>query len=145
MKKATLLIVDDEVEIREMLSRNFRMRGFNVELAGNGTEALALLAEKRVDVVISDIMMPEMSGTELLRAIRQQYPMIRVIMITGYVTLENALTCMRLGAQTCIFKPFDDLDELNEEVGLALKWLRIWQVKLRALRGMKIEEGVEVK
>jgi DNA-binding NtrC family response regulator len=141
MKKATLLIVDDEIEIRQMLSRNFRLKGFDVELAGNGVEALAVLAEKRIDVVISDIMMPEMDGVCLLRNIRQQYPMIRVIMITGYVTLENALACMRVGAQTCVFKPFTDLGELDAEVDCALDSLRKWQEKLRVLRGMKTAEG----
>jgi len=142
MKKAKLLIVDDELEIREMLSRNFRMKGFDVSLAENGKVALDILEETKIDVVISDIMMPVISGTELLRTIRKEYPMIRVIMITGYVTLENALACMRVGAQTCVFKPFSDFDELNEEVDSAIKGLRTWQEKLRKLRGMKPKQEV---
>lgn len=145
MTKATILIVDDELEIREMLSRNFRMKGFNVELAEHGQEALQILAKKRIDVVISDIMMPVLNGVDLLRSIRKQYPMIRVIMITGYVTLENALACMRVGAQTCIFKPFPDLDELNQEVEYALDGLKKWQNKLRELNGMKVTTGVVSK
>jgi DNA-binding NtrC family response regulator len=142
MNKATLLIVDDEIEIREMLSRHFRLQKFNVELAGNGREALAILEQKRIDIVISDIMMPEMGGVELLRNIRQHYSMVRVIMITGYVTLENALACMRVGAQSCVFKPFADFDELDEEIGLAMTWLCKWQDKLRTLQGMKTADKV---
>jgi DNA-binding NtrC family response regulator len=142
MNKATLLIVDDEIEIREMLSRHFRLQKFNVELAGNGREALAILEQKRIDIVISDIMMPEMGGVELLRSIRQHYSMVRVIMITGYVTLENALACMRVGAQSCVFKPFADFDELDEEIGLAMTWLYKWQDKLRTLQGMKTQDKV---
>jgi len=134
---ARLLIVDDEVEIREMLSRHYRLMGYEVDLAANGRDALEVLAAKRIDVVISDIMMPEMNGVDLLKAIREQYPMLRVIMITGYVTLDNALACMRHQADTCVFKPLDDLSELDSAVGLALDGLRQWQQKLRDLQGMK--------
>ena len=134
---AHLLIVDDEVEIREMLSRHYRLMGYEVDLAANGRDALEVLAAKRVDVVISDIMMPEMDGVALLQEIRNQYPMVRAIMITGYVTLENALACMRYQAETCVFKPLEDLTELDSAVTVALEHLRLWQQKLRDLQGMK--------
>ena len=105
---ARLLIVDDEAEIRDMLSRHFRYLGFQVDTACDGIEAMEKLAEARTEVIISDIVMPRMNGVELLRAVRQQYPMIHTIMITGYMTLENALGCMRHGADTCVFKPLED-------------------------------------
>ena len=135
--KGRLLVVDDEREIREMLSRHFRMLGYRVELAGNGHEALGLLEQKRIDVVISDIRMPEMDGVSLLREIRRQYPMMHVIMITGYVTLENALACMRNQADTCVFKPFKDLSELEEAVQTAMEALARWTRKFHELQGMK--------
>ncbi len=135
--KGRLLIVDDEVEIREMLSRHFRMIGYGVDLAGNGVEALEVLSSRPIDVVISDIMMPKMDGVSLLREIRVQYPMIRVIMITGYITLENALACMRNKADTCIFKPLNDLAELEEAIAFAINNLKHWQEKLQELKGMK--------
>ncbi len=138
----TLLIVDDESEIRDMLSRHFRMSGYDVDVAGNGIEALKILNEKRLDVVISDIRMPGMDGVALLREIQQQFPMMRVIMITGYVTLENALACMRNHADTCVFKPLNDLSELEEAVETALTALARWNNKLRELQGMKpVEKG----
>ncbi|MDG5816633.1 response regulator [Chitinispirillales bacterium ANBcel5] len=132
-----LLIVDDEIEIRRMLSRHFRLLGYSVEVAENGVEALQKMSENYTEVLISDIKMPEMSGVDLLREVRSQYPMVRSIMITGYVTLENALACMRLGADTCIFKPFKDLDEIELAVKKAIDSLDCWNSKLRELRGMK--------
>ncbi len=133
---ARLLIVDDEPEICEMLSRHFRYLGFHVETASDGIEALEKLAKARTEVIISDIVMPQMDGVELLRTIRQQYPMIHTIMITGYVTLENALACMRHGADTCVFKPIEDLTELEEAVEFAVGRLKRWHEKLRMLQAM---------
>jgi CheY-like chemotaxis protein len=84
-------------------------------------------------------MMPEMNGIELLCRIRAEYPMTRVIMITGYVTLENALACLRNNADTCIFKPLSDLEELDTAVAAAVAYLDNWKRKLAELRGMKTE------
>ena len=95
---ASILIVDDEAAIRTSLSRHYRLQGYNVDTAENGRAALENLAVTPRQVVISDIMMPEMNGIELLRRIRREYPMTRVIIITGYVTLENALACLRNNA-----------------------------------------------
>jgi len=134
--KARLLIVDDEAEIRDMLSRHFRYLGFQVDTACDGVEAMQKLARERTEVVISDIVVPRMDGVELLKTARQQYPMIRFIMITGYVTMENALACMRYGADTCVFKPLEDLVELEEAVEFAVVWLKRWQKKLKMLQEM---------
>lgn len=135
--RGNLLIVDDEKEIRDMLSRHFRLIGYEVLTAEHGLDALAVLQKKRVDVVVSDIMMPEMDGVSLLREIRRQYPMVRIIMITGYVTLENALACMRNQADTCIFKPLNDLGELEDAVQTAIAAQARWVRKFRELTGMK--------
>ena len=80
--------------------------------------------------------MPRMNGVELLRIVRQQYPMIHSIMVTGYVTLDNALSCMRLGADTCVFKPLEDLTELEQAVEFAVNRLKRWQEKLKMLQAM---------
>ena len=136
---ARLLIVDDEPAIGEMLARHFKFLGYDVDTAANGVEALRKLAKNRTEVIISDIVMPEMDGIELLRAVRTQYPMTHTIMITGYVTLDNALACMRLGADTCVFKPLEDLEELEEAVESAVCSLRRWQNKLRELRKIKTQ------
>ena len=137
-----LLIVDDELEICQMLERHFRYLGYEVETAGNGVEALRRLELSKIDVIISDIVMPDMDGIDLLRKVREQYPMVHTIMITGYVTLEHGLACMRHGADTCVFKPLEDLGELEEAVEKAVESLRSWQEKLKSLRSAKMISGV---
>ncbi|MBF0101407.1 MAG: response regulator [Desulfobacterales bacterium] len=136
--KPRILIVDDEQDIRDMLSRHFRFLGYDVfGTASNGIEALQILKKERVEVVISDLIMPKMNGVDLLKEIKTQYPMVHVIIITGYVTLNNLLTAMRRGADTCIFKPLDDLTELEEAVDHAVNQLKMWQNKLKTLMNMK--------
>lgn len=137
--KVKILVVDDEIEICQMLSRHFSYIGYEVDSASNGFEAMEKLAESSVQVVISDIVMPKMDGVKLLRAIKNHYPMIHTIMITGYVTLDNALSCMRLGADTCVFKPFEDLTELEDAVANAVKALKQWKKKLKMLKTMNPE------
>ncbi|MBX7136811.1 MAG: response regulator [Oligoflexia bacterium] len=134
---AAMLIVDDEQESREMLSRHFRYLGYEVALAGNGLEALEQLAGKKFDVLISDIMMPQMDGVALLRQVRNDYPMLRPIMITGQVTMDNALACIRYGADYCFFKPLTDLTQLEKAVSESLSKNQYWMQILKELRGMK--------
>lgn len=135
--KARILVVDDEQAIQEMVQRHFRFLGYEVETASNGIEALSRMRDQRYDIVISDIMMPEMDGTDLLREIRRHYPMTHVIIMTGYVTLDNALTCMRLGADTLVLKPLEDLGLLEEAVERAVATIARWLGLLNQLQGMK--------
>ncbi|MGM0443012.1 MAG: response regulator [Fibrobacterota bacterium] len=129
-----ILLVDDEEEIRQMLSRHFRFRGFAINCAATVAEAQDYLNENIYHIVISDIVMPGANGTELLSFLKDDFPMIRSIMVTGYISLENALTCMRRGADTCIFKPLNDLSELDDAVERAVEWHKRWQEKLHFLR-----------
>lgn len=137
MMKYSILIVDDEEAIRNSLARHFRMDGFTVDTAADGCEAAEKLSHDRFPIVISDIMMPNMDGIDLLRRIRTEYPMVRTIIITGFTTLDNALACMRLGADTCVFKPLADLSELDAAVNTAIEYLERWQKKLVELKGLK--------
>jgi CheY-like chemotaxis protein len=134
---ARLLVVDDEDQICEMLSRHFRYLGYTVSTAANGLQALSILNETKVDVLVSDIMMPTMTGVELLKQVRAEFPMIRPIMITGHITLDNALACIRYGADSCIFKPLTDLALLERAVSDAVTRNRYWMNILRELRGLK--------
>ncbi len=135
--KARILVVDDEQHICDMLSRHFQYMGYEVFTASNGNKALEFLESNRVDVMISDIKMPAMDGVALLKQVRKEYPMISVIMMTGYVTMENALACLRYGADTCIFKPIEDMTELENAVKKAVEYTKHWQEKLKMLREMK--------
>ncbi len=139
-----ILIVDDEEDIRKSLSRRYMLEGHEVECAENGQVALAKLAEQKFHVVVSDIIMPVMNGVDLLRHIKIEYPMTRVIMITGYVTLENALACLRHGADTCIFKPFESMEELDTAIANAISYLEHWNRKLRDLQSIKPQARADV-
>lgn len=132
--KARLLVVDDEVEIRELLSRHFRYLGYEVVVAQDGVDALEKMEQSRIDVVISDIRMPRMDGVALLERLRREYPMVRIVMMTGYVAQEAILACMREGAETCIFKPLEDLSEMEAAVDHAVTTIRRWWVILSDLR-----------
>lgn len=139
--KSRILIVDDEAPIRDSLARHLRLKGYETDTAENGISALEKMEATSFQVVISDIMMPGMNGIDMLKRIRREFPMTRVIMITGYVSLENALSCLRYNADTCIFKPIEDLGELDRAVELALKYLEHWKKKLAVLKNM--EKSVE--
>lgn len=136
-----LLIVDDEADIRNSLSRRYKMKGYVVNTAENGETALTLLEKIPYQVVVSDIMMPGIDGIDLLYRIRIEYPMTRVIMMTGYVTLENGLACLRHGADTCIFKPFEDLKEMDCAIERALDYLQHWEKKLLILNSKGPTKG----
>jgi DNA-binding NtrC family response regulator len=132
-----LLIVDDEEQIRQMLSRHFRLMGFDVLTAFDGQNAIEVIESNKVDIVISDILMPNQSGIDLLRHIKENRQLIHVIMISGYVCLENALTCMRLGAQTIIFKPIEEMIELEDAVNTAVNHIQHWFDVLKNLQSRK--------
>ena len=108
---STILIVDDEKNILSGLSCAFLDEGYDVLTASNGKEAWELLSKSNVDLVITDLRMPVMTGDELIRRITSSYPMLPVIALTGHGTIENAVETMRDGAIDFFTKPVD-LDKL---------------------------------
>lgn len=101
-----ILIVDDEEMIRDLLSSALAQEGYLCYLAANVDEAFNILSEHRVDLVISDIMMPGRSGVELLKDLKQVDAEIAVLMITGLSDMTTAMECIHLGADDYITKPF---------------------------------------
>ncbi len=99
-----ILIVDDEEVMREFLLEVFA--SYEPLSAKDGEEALAVLRENDVSVVITDLKMPQMDGLELLRRTKELNHEIRVIVITGYASLETASDCIRAGAADFLKKPF---------------------------------------
>ena len=86
-----ILLIDDDANISKMLSNVFRFEGYNIITAGNGKKGLELLnRQKDIGVVICDIKMPEMDGEKVLEQIRFRWPLIPVIMLTGFLELETA-------------------------------------------------------
>lgn len=134
---ARLLIVDDDPVIRLILQRHFAARGFIISVAEDGEEALRLLARTRYDLVITDLIMPGIDGLELMRAIRREYPLMRVIVMTGAVTLDNILNVLKEGAFTFVTKPLDDLVPLELAVDLALAMVQGWLDQLSKLQRLK--------
>jgi DNA-binding response OmpR family regulator len=102
-----VLLVDDEVELVNFLAERLTLREFTVSKAYTGDEALQLLDDIRIDVVILDVMLPGIDGLETLREIKKKLPLVEVIMLTGHGTLETAVEGMKLGAYDFLFKPVD--------------------------------------
>ncbi len=105
MQAKTILIVDDEFSVRESLEKVLSKAGYATLAASSGNEALSLLAKQRVDLVLSDLKMPDGDGVDLLKNIKRSFPDIEVILLTGYGTIENAVEAMREGAYDFITKP----------------------------------------
>ena len=135
--KGKILIVDDESEIRDMLTRHLMFNDYEILQAGDGREALEVLEENKIDVIISDIVMPRMSGVDMLAIISDEYPMTRCIMMTGYVTQMHLLKCMHYHAETVIYKPIENLQEVDDAVEGAFASIKRWNDKLKVLKGMK--------
>ncbi|HPP75136.1 MAG TPA: response regulator, partial [Armatimonadota bacterium] len=103
-----ILIADDEPNIRRVIEAVLTKDGYEVISAENGKRALdAVSTNTDIDVLISDLIMPDINGVELLEAARQINPSISVIMITAHGTIKSAVDAMRLGAFDYITKPFD--------------------------------------
>ena len=118
--KAKLLIVDDEKHIREGLEKALTMDGYDVELASDGQVAMDLITEGDIDLVITDLKMPNLSGEELMKETIERFPYLPVIILTGHGTIENAVEAMRNGAYDYITKPLN-IDKLSIIVKRALE------------------------
>jgi DNA-binding NtrC family response regulator len=111
-----VLVVDDEVDFVEMLSLRLEENGEQVYQAFDGKAALDLLERQKgaVDVVILDIKMPGMDGIDVLKEIKEKYPLLEVIMLTGHGTAETAVEGMKIGAYDYLLKPADFEDLLEK-------------------------------
>ena len=118
------LIVDDEPRLRQVLMHLMRSDGFTCVEAQNGEEALALLEQHPVTLVMSDLRMPKMDGLELLRHTRARWPDVAVVMITAVADVEVAVSCLAIGAMDYLTKPFH-LEEVRARVDQALEKRRL--------------------
>ncbi len=103
----TLLVVDDEPNIRKVLEAIFTREGYRVLLAECGTTALRLAAENQIHVLITDLIMPDMNGVEVLQNVKKNYPSCAAIIITAYGTIRSAVEATHAGAFDYLQKPFD--------------------------------------
>jgi DNA-binding response OmpR family regulator len=119
-----ILVVDDDRELREMISEIMVDAGFDIATAGSGEEALDVLRGETFDLVLLDMIMPGLGGQEILPLLKRQAPRTRIIMITAFATVENAVAAMRKGADDYLTKPFK-VDELLTTVRRSLEEARI--------------------
>lgn len=132
-----ILVVDDERSIRELLAIVLRREGYDVQLAENGRMAIDAIARGKIDLLISDIKMPDMSGVDVLRAAKQADPDILGIMITAFASTDTAVEAMRLGACDYLSKPFDiDLLKMKVREKLESRRLRDENVALKRTLGL---------
>jgi len=110
--KKKILVVDDEENARIGLTKLLEREGFEVASVSNGFEALNYLQQREVNVIVTDINMPEMNGITFLRELNKSFPRSNVIMITAYGGVESYIEAMNLGAFEYINKPVK-LDELK--------------------------------
>ncbi len=131
-----ILIADDDKAFRALLWETLKTPAREIRLAANGREALDILKEKRFDLLITDIRMPEMGGIELLKAAKRLQPHLLVIIITGYASLETAIQALKEGAYDYIRKPFN-LEELKVSVENACVRVLLERENQRLLEDLK--------
>jgi DNA-binding NtrC family response regulator len=115
----SILIVDDEPNIRRVLEAMLKKEGYDVHLAESGKKAVEIASNTTIDLLISDLIMPDMTGIEVLRIIKELQPHCTAIMITAYGTIKTAVEAIKLGAYNYISKPFD-MDEMRTMIQHAL-------------------------
>ena len=107
MNKETILIADDEKNARESLSKILSQEGYTVIQAKNGKEAMRLVRKNPVELVITDLRMPEQDGFSLFLKLKKNFPDIRVILMTAYGTVESAVEAMKEGISDYLTKPIN--------------------------------------
>ena len=117
--KSTILIADDEPNIRRVFEALFTKEGYNVLTAENGKRALALAAANNIDVLLTDLIMPDITGVEVLQQVKAMHPNCAAIIVTAYGTIKSAVEAMRYGAFHYLQKPFD-MDEVRVTIKRAL-------------------------
>jgi two-component system response regulator PilR (NtrC family) len=136
-RQPRILVVDDERSMRELLAIVLKREGYDVLLADNGRAAIELLERERVDLLISDIKMSDVSGVDVLRAAKRIDQDILGIMITAFASTETAVEAMRLGACDYLSKPFDvDLLKMKVREKIDNRQIRQENVLLKRTLGL---------
>jgi len=128
-----ILVAEDDPHLGEALRGFLREKGHKVDLARNGAEALSLLKRRHYSLVLTDLVMPEADGLEVLRLAREQDPATLVVIMTGHASLESAVQATREGAYDYLRKPFN-LRELDIAVANAARLLHLKAENLHLLK-----------
>lgn len=119
-QRPSILVVDDELLIRDLLYDFFKDHGWDISIAENGEKALEVLRARSIDLVLSDVKMPEMDGLDLSRKLRESYPTIPVVLMTGYPSVDSVIDALRNKVVDYIVKPFN-INQLYKAVESHLK------------------------
>lgn len=111
--KNKILVVDDEEALRTVLSTELEGEGYQVSTAADGEEAIKILGSQQFHLILLDIKMPNVDGFEVLKYVKQNQPTTKVIMLTGFADLKNAIESKKLGAEDFVSKPYDLVDLLT--------------------------------
>jgi DNA-binding NtrC family response regulator len=134
--KARILFIDDDPGVSEVISLLLDREGYAVQCAGTVRQALTLVEASSIDLVVTDLKLPDGTGLDIISAIRARRPALPIIMITSYSSVESAVAALRGGAADYVIKPFDNNDFLRA-VARALKERR--RVALPGERALPIE------
>ncbi|WP_373069538.1 response regulator [Sulfurimonas sp.] len=119
MKK--IAIIDDEIQITSMIEKYLKRNGdFSVTVYNNPLNAISGLSQD-TDVVLLDIMMPQMNGLEVLEKLREKFPDLNIVMMTAYSTLDKVLEAHRQGAEDYIMKPFSSMSIITDKINALTK------------------------
>ncbi|MEA2103491.1 MAG: sigma-54 dependent transcriptional regulator [Candidatus Cloacimonadota bacterium] len=138
--KKKILIVDDEPDALDIFSRQLQ-NDFNVDITKSAESALKKLEKDKYDIILSDVVMPGMNGLEFLRIVKEKWPNISVLMISGKSSIEKAVEAMKLGAEEFIEKPVEDLDILKLKIERILK-SKQQQAEIHRLRNI-VRRGLD--
>ncbi len=136
MEKMRLMLVDDEERFLSTTKKLLAKKGYDVLTATGGAQALEILKQKNIHVVILDVKMPGMDGIETLKEIKRQFPLVEVIMLTGHATVESAIDGLKSGATDYLMKPIEVDDLLQKALEAFEKRLRL-EEKIRLAQTRK--------
>jgi DNA-binding response OmpR family regulator len=119
-EKIKVLLIDDELDYLEVTAKRLARRGYEVATAADCVSGLAIIAAMPLDVVVLDMMLPDMDGNDCLKELRKDHPTLGVIMLTGHASVHTGLTCLENGANDYCLKPVP-LDELVEKIEIVYR------------------------
>lgn len=143
VQNKTILVVDDETIIRQSLCDQLEDLGFQVLEAENGQRGIELIEQEEIDLVLTDLRMPEMSGLEVIHHSKLVKPNLLIIVISGAGHIGDAVEAMRLGAYDYIVKPIKGLDVLNHTITKALE--KSEEIRQQQYKDLEFEEQVRTQ
>ena len=139
-----ILVMEDDLSVAKGLEMVLTEDGFDVNLAGTGELAMDAFRQKRFDLLVADLRLPDINGMEIIRKIKEQTPETEVVVITGYGTTETAVEAMKLGVSDFLPKPFTE-DQIKAAIDKALKSLEETKGDAPAAKAPSTDEDILIQ